>query len=116
MNNAINLYKKFIDGLVNIHKCVNSSWVRKGNYPEVKDNEKINQFLKGLNSNEKDILADMLQDAYDSGIHDTLAYIDEKIECDNLQLVEDGTEYVTDEFDSMHFDFICRKEGDSWPE
>ena len=24
--------------------------------------------------------------------------------------------YDEDEFDSMHFDFICRCEGDEWPE
>lgn len=58
----------------------------------------------------------MLQDVYESGIHDTLAYLDEKIEADGLLLVEDNTAYITDAFDSMHYDFICRKEGDAWPE
>lgn len=35
---------------------------------------------------------------------------------DGLVLSQDGEDYPYDHFDSMHFDFICRCEGDEWAE
>jgi len=33
-----------------------------------------------------------------------------------LVLSQDGEAYPHDYFESMHYDFICRSEGDEWPE
>ena len=53
MNNDKDVYKKFIEWLVKIHKCVYSSWVKKEIYLEINDNEKINELLKELNTDGK---------------------------------------------------------------
>lgn len=39
----------------------------------------------------------------------------EKMDCDGLILSQNGEEFPFDEFESMHYDFICRCEGDEWP-
>lgn len=49
------------------------------------------------------------------GIHDTLAYMDVQVDCNGLVLSQEGQMYPCDYFESMHYDFICRCEGDSWP-
>mgnify|MGYP003502245532 CR=1 FL=1 len=34
---------------------------------------------------------------------------------DGLVLSQNGEEFPFDEFESMHYDFVCRCEGDEWP-
>ena len=42
--------------------------------------------------------------------------MDEMMDLDGLVLQQEGVEYPHDYFESMHFDFIGRCEGDEWPE
>lgn len=58
----------------------------------------------------------MVQRARIGGIHDTLAYIDEMMDCNGLILTQEDEVYPHDHFESMHYDFICRSEGDEWTE
>ena len=62
------------------------------------------------------LLAEMLQDEHIAGIHDTLAYINEMMDLEGLELHQDGESYPNDYFESLHYDFICRCDGDEWPE
>lgn len=55
-------------------------------------------------------------DARKGGIHDTLAYMNEKMDCDGLVLSQEGKDFPYDSFDSMNYDFIARCDGDEWPE
>lgn len=115
MNNGLENYKNFIDGLVKHKDGVEAIWVLKSGYPNTKENERINMFLKSLSQEQKNIAADLVQDARISGIHDTLAYMDELVDLDGFELRKNGEKLITDQFESMHFDFICRCEGDDWP-
>ena len=42
----------------------------------------------------------------------TLAYINEMMDLDGLELHQDGESYPNDAFESLHYDFISRCEGD----
>lgn len=114
---SLELYKSFIDGIVKIHKNVKSKWIlANGSYPKTEDNTKINALIAKLNDEERETLAKMLQDAKDGGIHDVLAYMNEQAQCDGLEIQKNGVKLKIDKFESMHFDFICRINGDEWPE
>lgn len=115
MSNGLDLYKAFIDGLVKKKNCIQSKWITEKGYPDIADNKEINNLLSSLTDEQKSVLACMVQKARLSGIHDTLAYMNEMMDCDGLELSQNGEKYPYDEFDSMHYDFICRCEGDEWP-
>lgn len=51
-----------------------------------------------------------------AGIHDALAYINEIMDLEGLELHQDGESYPNDYFESPHYDFISRCDGDEWPE
>ncbi len=116
MSKGLELYKAFIDGLVERKGCVESRWIMDGGYPQIDDNEALNQLLAVLSTQQRAILAKIVEDARSGGIHDTLAYMDEMMDCGGLLLSQDGEAYPHDHFESMHYDFICRSEGDEWPE
>lgn len=116
MSKGLERYKAFIDGLAARKDAVETAWIRGNGYPQIDDNREINQFLGSLTPEQKEIVAGMVQSARISGMHDTLAYINERMDCDGLALSQEGDDYPYDHFDSMHFDFICRCEGDEWAE
>lgn len=116
MSKELELYEAFIDGLVNRKDGVEARWIIEKGYPQVEENKAINDFLTTLTDEQKELLARMVQDAREGGIHDTLAYMNEMMDCDGLVLSQEGEVYPYDEFDSMHYDFVCRCEGDEWPE
>ncbi len=116
MDKSVENYKKFIDGLVKKKDGVYSNWVLEKGYPNTEENKNINELLASMSLEQKQILVKMLEDARCGGIHDTLAYMNEMMDNDNLELRQDGVTYPYDRFESMHFDFICRCNGDNWPE
>ena len=109
-------YKEFIDGLVLRKNGVKSKWVKNKSYPETDNNKKINKFLSELSDNQREILADMLNDSRIGGIHDTLAYIDNLMDINKIDIKIDSVPIYNNEFESMHFDFICRCNNDKWPD
>ncbi|WP_228728383.1 DUF6547 family protein [Brevibacillus composti] len=110
-------YKAFIDDLVKLRPCVESVWVQENAWPRLPQNEPINQLLDVLTSEQKSILSAMLQQARDGGIHDTLAYLNERITLDGLQIVVQGSELPVEPFDTeLHYDWVCRTQGDEWPD
>lgn len=116
MSKGLELYKAFIDGLVEQKNGVEAKRIVGKGYPQNEDNKAINELLGVLTSEQKEVLAKMVQDARIGGIHDTLAYMDEMMDCDELVLSQEGENYPYDHFESMHYDFICRCEGDEWTE
>lgn len=111
---GLELYKMFIDELVSHHNSITSKRILDNSFPDTEKYKDIKKIIKKLKPKYREILANLIQEEYDSGIHYTLAYIDDKIS-DGLVLQENGEKYITDEFESMHYDFVCRKEGDEWP-
>ncbi len=116
MSRGIDIYKNFIDGLVERKNGTYSRWILEKGFPDNDENKSINELLASLSLEQKEILARIVQESREGGIHDTLAYMDEMMDCDGLALVQNGEKFVCDEFDSMHYDFVCRCEGDEWPE
>ena len=116
MSKGLELYKEFIDGLVGRKNGTDTQRILGKGYPDTEEKRPYNELIASLSEEQKQVLAKLVQGAREGGIHDTLAYMDEMIDCDGLELLQNGEKFVTDSFDSMHYDFICRCEGDEWPE
>lgn len=116
MADGLKFYKAFIDGLVERKNSVQATWITGNGYPDTAGNREINALLSKLSPEQKSVLAKMVQDARISGIHDTLAYMNGMMDCDGLVLSQNGEAFTYDEYESMHFDFTCRCEGDEWPD
>ncbi len=114
MDTGLKYYKDFIDGLVEQKNGVEGKWILDKGYPNIEDNKSYNELLASLSPEQKEILAKLVQQARLGGIHDTLAYMNELMDCDGLVLSQNGLPFPHDEFESMHYDFICRCEGDDW--
>ena len=85
-------------------------------FPKTEDNKSKNELLAALTPEQKGVLAEMLQDEHIAGIHDTLAYINEMMNLEGLELHQDGESYPNDYFESLHYDFTSHCDGDEWPE
>ncbi len=116
MSKALELYKAFIDGLVERKDSMTALWVKGEGFPKTEDNKAENALLAALTPEQKDVLAGMLQDEHIAGIHTTLAYINKMMDLEGLELHQNGESYPNDYFESLHYDFISRCEGDEWPE
>lgn len=116
MSKALELYKALIDGLAEQKDSVTARWVKEDGFPRTDDNKAKNEFLAALTPEQRVVLAEIIQDEYTAGIHDTLAYLNEKMDLEGLELHQDGEILPNDEFESLHYDFISRCEGDEWPE
>ena len=102
MSKELVLYKAFIDGLVERKDSMTALCVKGGGFPKTEDNKAKNDLLATLTPEQKDVLAEMLQDEHIAGIH--------------TELHQDGESYPNDYFESLHYDFISRCDGDEWPE
>ena len=116
MSKELELYKAFIDGLVDRKDSITARWVKGDGFPKIEDNKAKNELLSTLTPEQKDVLAEILQDEHITGIHDTLAYINEMMDLDGLEIHKDGVSLPNDYFESLHYDFISRCDGDEWPE
>lgn len=95
MGKELELYKNFIDGLVERKNSVTALWVKGDGFPKIADNKAKNDLLATLTPEQKDVLAEMLQDEHIAGIHTTLAYINKMMDLDGLELHQDGESYPT---------------------
>ena len=118
MNKPLEEYKAFIDGLlgrpsIGAHRAKEGIW----NVNQIPEQEKFNRLLKELSPEQRETLADLLQQEYDSGIFAVLAYLTDKINVDGLRLVQNGIELAVEPYGTeMYYDWVCRREGDEWPE
>lgn len=76
----------------------------------------ISLLIDKLSPEERATLIEMLKHSRRSGIHDTLAKLNEMIVLDGLRLVSNGAELPVEPFGSeLFFDWECRRNGDDWP-
>ena len=109
-------YQQFIDALVKIRPAVEARWATGKGWPKQPKNATINQLLSHLSSNEKDALAQIIQQARDGGIHDVLAYLQDQINLAGLRLARNEIELAIQPYGTeMYYDWVCRGEGDDWP-
>ena len=71
MSKELELYQAFIDGLVERKDSMTALWVKGDGFPKTENNKAKNDLLTALTPEQKDVLAEMLQDEHIAGIHDT---------------------------------------------
>lgn len=116
MDEARELYKAFIDGLVERKDSTTALWVKGDGFPKTEDFKKKNEFLSALTPEQKSIIAEMLQQEHITGICTALDYINDMMDSDGLEFYQDGEFYSNEYFESLQGDFIDRCYGDKWPE
>ena len=99
MSKELVLYKAFIDGLVERKDSMTALCVKGGGFPKTEDNKSKNELLAALTPEQKSVLAEILM-----------------MDLEGLELHQDGESYPNDYFESLHYDFISRCDGDEWPE
>ena len=114
---ALDDYKNLVDGFVRIRPDVCAIWVKdKRPWPDLPENTAINDFVGSLTDGQREVLAALLQHARDGGIHDTLVFITDEINLRGLRLVQNGRELPVEPFDTLYYDWTCRRGGDPWPD
>jgi len=110
--------KALIDALVEVRPDPCAHWVRdKRPWPDLRENKAINAFVGQLTDAQRKVLAALLQDARDGGIHDTLAYLTDEIDLEGLRIVRNGRELPVEPFGTeLYWDWTARRAGDPWPE
>lgn len=115
MSRELELYKEFVDALAALSESVQATKVRAGEplHTGLPSNELYNEFVGGLTERQRQLLAELLDDARSSGIHDVLVLL----ESDDYRLNRGQIELAKTPFGTqLHFDFVCRREGDPWPD
>jgi uncharacterized protein DUF6547 len=119
MSTPLDEYKTFIDALVKLRPSVSARRVQEGVWHREPppDQVKFNKLLSELSPGQREIVAEIAQGARDSGIHDVLVYLTDQINLRGLRLVRNGVEFPVEPFGTeMYYDWVCRREGDEWPE
>lgn len=117
MNKRLEYYKQFIDDLVGLKQSVLKRLVQDTGWPKIKENKKINKFLSRLKQEDKIILCELLQQARDEGIHDTLVYLNDQIKLDDFKLYKGETQLAIEPYGTeLFWDWTARSEGAEWPE
>jgi hypothetical protein len=117
MSAPLDNYKSINDALAQL-ACVHSHWVQEHRrWPESPDCAGINDFISTLNDAQRQTLARLLDDAYSAGIHDTLAFLNDQIASHRLRLLVNDLDLpVTPLGTTLHWDYVCRRQGDPWPD
>jgi len=120
MGTSLDLYKNFIDNIVEQRDCIYSRRVReKLLWPSTADDNLIkqNNINESLNEENREVVSQMLQDSRDSGIHDVLVYLNEQMLLNGLRIVVDGTELPVEPFGTeMFYDWVARCDSGTWPD
>ena len=117
MSKRLEYYKQFIDDLVKLKSSVLKQWVLYTGWPKTDENKKINKFLSRLKLEDKAILCELLQQARDEGIHDTLVYLNEQINLNEFKLYKGDTQLAIEPYGTeLFWDWTARSEGAEWPE
>lgn len=116
MKKQLELYKSFVDGLVERKESITARRVLSEGLPNTADNAQDNQVLSTMSKEQRELVAKLLTQERISGMHDTLSYINELMDLEDLKLIQYGEALDNNNFESLHYDFMCRLEGDEWPE
>ena len=71
MSKELELYKAFIDGLVERKDSMTALGGKGDGFPRTEDNKAKNDLLAALTPEQKEVLAGLLQDEHIAGIHTT---------------------------------------------
>lgn len=117
MPTPIERYKTLVDGLVGIHEGVLAKWTRDNKWPAVEKNNNITELLSSLTPEQREVIAGVIEQAREGGIHDTLVYFNDQMCINGLRFTQDGEEVPVQPFDTqLYYDWICRLNKDEWPD
>ena len=111
-------YKRFIDALVEFVKrqSVAARRIRLGEkifHGYTEHDTKYNQFVRDLSPEQRELVADLVQEERQGIIGDILAFLT----WEKYQLSKNGTELAFEPFATEnYYDMVCRLEGDTWPD
>jgi hypothetical protein len=119
-------YKRFVDELVDISKfAVSASRIRDHGHPERTNNdampydqselEKISLFST-FSSKQKEVVAKMLLEERHSAVHDVASFLEGLLSSDGMRISWNGEDVPSSPYASMHYDYVCQREGDAWPD
>ena len=116
MGDEINLYKRFMEGLLEKRIDLYAKLIKSGRaWPKVEIYAKFNELLHSLSDEKRIILADLIQNTRDSAIFDTLEYFDDSINLEKLQVSQNGVKFPCDFFGGdFHNDWVALCQGDMW--
>src|SRR5690349_2010530 len=103
MSTASQLYRAFIDGLVKRRPDVIANWVRTRHWRDPYGEDKFDAFFAQLTDEQIEMVAQIAQEARDGGIHDTLAYIQEKTDLEGLRLLQNGMDLTQEREVSLFY-------------
>lgn len=115
MSKELQRYKRLIDGLVDLSRSVTANKVRSGAevHTGLPNNALYNELISNLTEGQRELVAELLDDARTSGIHDFFVFLDSE----GYQLESEGLRIPQSPFGTeLCFDYISRKEGDPWPD
>jgi hypothetical protein len=117
MNSPIDAYHDFVDALVARRECVLAKRVQTAwRWPAESSFAKFNSLVEGLSQAQRDLLAALLQEARDGGIHDVLAEVSERANLKGFGLVQDGELLPMEPHGTeIYFDWVARCAGEAWP-
>jgi hypothetical protein len=114
--NGLERYQDIVDGLVGRREGVLPAWIQGRGWPALPENDQVNALLAGLTPEEREVVARIAREARDGGIHDTLAFLQEQMDLNNLRLVMDGVELPVSPFGTeIYWDWVSRADGAAWP-
>ncbi len=117
MNSSLAAYQEFIDGLTHIRRSVEADWIRRKTWPKVRENQQVNKLISDLTPEQRSVMAEMIQSARDSGIHDFLASLNDEIRLRGLQLSRRNVILAIEPYGTeLYWDWWSRCNGDPWPD
>ncbi|MEL6643052.1 MAG: DUF6547 family protein [Pseudomonadota bacterium] len=72
--------------------------------------------LASMEHGDREIIAHLIEDARMAAIHDLASFLDWGTTSGKMTLCVDGKEISGSPYASFHYDFVCRYEGDEWPD
>lgn len=117
VDESLQEYKQFIDNLVKLRKSILAKRIRDGvwnsNRQALPDHKKYNQLLAALSQEQRELIAEIIQDARDGAIHDTLVLMTDG----KYRLSRNNTELAVEPYGTeSYYDFVARVAGDTWPD
>ena len=114
MNKSLQEYQAFIDDLVKRAPSVMARAVLAKKWSE--QDARMRSVIQNLDDTQREVFAELIQRSRESGIHDTLAYLTDEINLQEMTISRHGTVLAVEPYGSeMYYDWVSRLNGDEWP-
>ncbi len=85
-------------------------------FPLDREEREEKELLLSLDPRQREVIARMIEEARRSAIHDLASFFDGHAFDGKVSVRVDGKALGESPYASYHYDFICRLEGDDWPD